>query len=389
MKHYKIPFLDFYREHNISPVAQDIADLNKHFERRNALYKHCGIVPHFINGKHVLEFGPGTGHNAVFTNAMKPDKYTLVDGNSRSISETSRILQNYFPGTSNYEVIESNIEQFKSNRLYDLVICEAVVPGQINPPEFLKSISNFVAPGGVLLITCVDCVSIQSDILRRIAAQMIIGGEKLSLSEKLDKLRPFFSKHLATLKGMSRSIDDWIIDNTLNPIVGGKFLSIEDAIHALSGEFQVYGVSPHFFTDWRWYKDIHGKDKSSNDLAIDSYRRNLHNLLDYRYVYEPIDPSRCQTLSDTCQTVLASVLHIQREGIKTEYISTLLEQLNTLYSLTLTFSNNTAVSLLEITNALKYLSSGKSFPTNLDRFSAWFGRGQQYLSFIKNTGSSV
>lgn len=388
MNRHKIPFLDFYRQHNISPVAQDISDLNKHFDRRNALYRHCGIPPCFIKGKHVLEIGPGTGHNALFTNAMQPDRYVLVDGNSKSIQETSRLLGSYFDDISNCEIVEIPIENFTSDIPFDLAICEGVISGQVNPAVFLKSISNFVAPGGILLITCNDSVSILSEMLRRIAAQLIIGNERSSLPEKLDKLRPFFSRHLGTLKGMSRSNDDWIYDNIFHPIIG-KMLSIEDAIKALSNEFQVYGVSPHFFTDWRWYKDIHGDGEFYNDLAIDSYRRNIHNLLDYRFVFEAIDPETGLELAGLCTNVLEIALSVQNEDTKAGYLSALVKQLDEILSVIVKFSVSTADSLREITSAFRECLAGKAFSTTLDRFAPWFGRGQQYLSFIKRTSSFI
>ena len=43
------PYVDFYRQEEISPVAQDISDLDRHFQRRQALYRHLGISPGLEN----------------------------------------------------------------------------------------------------------------------------------------------------------------------------------------------------------------------------------------------------------------------------------------------------------------------------------------------------
>ena len=59
MPEQKRAFIDFYDKHKISPVSQDISDLQAHFNRREALYRHLGVVPSFLRGKTVLEFGPG------------------------------------------------------------------------------------------------------------------------------------------------------------------------------------------------------------------------------------------------------------------------------------------------------------------------------------------
>ncbi len=207
---YKIAYIDYYGKHNISPVSQDISNLRKHFERRNALYRHCGIPSSFIEGRSVLEVGPGTGHNAIFTNSMKPQKYLLVDGNPKSIQETTKLLSSYFDDISNCEIIKCNFENFTSDLQFDIVLCEGTIPTQKDPIKFLRKLSKFVKPSGILLITCIDHVSILAETLRKVAAKLIIGDEMLDEDEKLNKLRPLFLRSLCTLEGMSRPVDDWI-----------------------------------------------------------------------------------------------------------------------------------------------------------------------------------
>ena len=61
---------------------------------------------------------------------------------------------------------------------------------------------------------------------------------------------------------MSRPLNDWILDNVLHPFVG-KLMSMHDAITALDDSFDVLGASPHFITDWRWYKDMTAASRAS------------------------------------------------------------------------------------------------------------------------------
>ena len=82
-----LSFVDFYTKHDISPVQQDISSLEKHFQRRESLYKILGIIPVFLKGKKIIEFGPGSGHNAIYTATLNPGQYVLVDGNKRGIQE--------------------------------------------------------------------------------------------------------------------------------------------------------------------------------------------------------------------------------------------------------------------------------------------------------------
>lgn len=65
-------FIDYYSENAISPVSQDISDIGKHFRRRDSLFRLLGLLPTFVRGRTVLEFGPGSGHNALYTASLKP-----------------------------------------------------------------------------------------------------------------------------------------------------------------------------------------------------------------------------------------------------------------------------------------------------------------------------
>lgn len=57
----KNEFLRFYGTHNISPVRQNIDDLEMHYQRREKLYRQCGIPVIAFKDKEVLEIGPGGG----------------------------------------------------------------------------------------------------------------------------------------------------------------------------------------------------------------------------------------------------------------------------------------------------------------------------------------
>lgn len=57
----KNDFLEYYGEHSISPVKQDIADLNLHLERRKKLYRQCGIPVLAFRDAEILEIGTGGG----------------------------------------------------------------------------------------------------------------------------------------------------------------------------------------------------------------------------------------------------------------------------------------------------------------------------------------
>jgi hypothetical protein len=59
-------FVDFYNKHDISPVSQDISDLEKHFQKRDSLLLSLGIPALLIKGSSVIEFRAGSGQNSTY-----------------------------------------------------------------------------------------------------------------------------------------------------------------------------------------------------------------------------------------------------------------------------------------------------------------------------------
>lgn len=63
--HMKNDYLEYYGKHHISPVKQDIKDLERHYERRRKLYRQCGIPVIAFRNAEILEVGPGGGYNTL------------------------------------------------------------------------------------------------------------------------------------------------------------------------------------------------------------------------------------------------------------------------------------------------------------------------------------
>jgi SAM-dependent methyltransferase len=326
--------LDFYQQHNISPVRQDITDLPAHFARRAGLYRSLGLPPMAVKGKTVLEVGPGSGENALYTVSLKPLLYRALEPNKTAAQK----LLDRFPPTRTpiVGVIHQRVEDFDRDRRFDIVLCEGLLGlCGTDPRQLLEAVAKHVAPDGVLVITCIDAISDHAEVLRRAQAQQLI-DRSAPLADQVAILRPVFAPHLATLKGMTRSVDDWIIDNLLNPASIGPTFSIPEACEALGGRFDVLGCSPRFLMDWRWYKD----SPAGNQWAIDAYWAQAHNLLDYR----SIRPPRAEADN---RALLAGYEKYREE--------------------------------------LRAYEHGHGRLPNIGTIDpAWFGRGQQYLSFVRH-----
>lgn len=99
------------------------------------------------------------------------------------------------------------------------------------------------------------------------------------------QLIPYLQPHLQHLRGMSRPVEDWILDSIVQPLQDRLLLVIPEVNMCLKYKFDVYGFSPRFQTDWRWYKEIIGRNRGFNEIALDSYYQNNLNLLDYRFEF--------------------------------------------------------------------------------------------------------
>jgi SAM-dependent methyltransferase len=381
--------LDFYRRHGISPVRQDIRNLDAHFARRAALYRHLGLLPKFVLGRTVLEIGPGSGFNSVYTASLKPSRYVLVEGNPRGVADIGNLFSDYPDLAGRIEVVTALADHYRSDEPFDFVFCEGMVAlaGVPDPQRLLRRIAENTGPAGVLVITCIDAVSDFSETLRRLVAHLVIDPAR-DLADHVRVLLPILSPHLSSLAGMSRPHDDWIIDNLLNPASIGPLLSIPDAVSALADEFDVFGASPHFLTDWRWYKAI-GADGGFNELAIDRYWSNVHNLLDYRHLSPERDPSDNHRLYDLCVSVRDGVREYESRRDR-RVVAGILEMLGTIASIVRTFSPATSDAIVELGGLLAQASLDGAAVAASRSFGPWFGRGQQYLSFSRrSTGAGV
>ena len=381
--------LDFYRRHGISPVRQDIRNLDAHFARRAALYRHLGLLPKFLLGRTVLELGPGSGFTSVYTASLRPSRCVLVEGNPRGIADIGNLFSDYPDLAERIEVVTALADPYRSDEPFDFVFCEGMVAlaGVPDPQRLLRRIAENTGPAGVLVITCIDAVSDFSETLRRLVAQLVIDPAR-DLADHVRELLPILSPHLSSLAGMSRPHDDWIIDNLLNPASIGPLLSIPDAVSALSGEFDVFGASPHFLTDWRWYKAI-GAVGRFNELAIDRYWANVHNLLDYRHLSSERDPIEYHRLYDLCVSVRDRVGAC--EGLRGQrVVAGILETLATIATIVETFSAATIHAICERRGLLAQATLDGAAVATSRSFGPWFGRGQQYLSFSRRfTGAGV
>ena len=132
----KTAFVDFYSKNKISPVSQNIDDLDLHFQRRNSLFSNLGLPVSLLKDCDILEFGPGTGHNALYTISLMPKRYYLVDGNPKGLEDTKKLLSRY--SIPDLKLFSTLFLDFQVKDSFDIVWAEGCIPRQTDPISILK-----------------------------------------------------------------------------------------------------------------------------------------------------------------------------------------------------------------------------------------------------------
>lgn len=374
--------LSYYTEHSPQLVNRIIDDTKQHFQCREALYHHLGIPVHLLQGKKILEFGPGCGHNSRFFLEYFPAQFTLVDGFAEALGRAEILLRPLCPKESAMRFVVSPIESYHDEMLYDLVLCEAILPIQQPKPDVtLRAVANHVTAHGLLVITCADAISLFPEMIRRIMGQHITRHTQ-NVTQKIQILTPFFAPHFAQLQGMQRSIEDWIADMVLPPYFGPLF-SIEEAILCLP-DFDVYQSSPHFIADWRWYRQIPSQEQCWNQHALHAFHTLRHNFLDYRYTYPMRSLKENADLDSLAQNIFKC--RVQQNASNSEEI--LEDCIQTVLAMSKNLGNEhgpypaTSMALQDLARALRAMLQGSTNP-DCGLFTHVFGKGQQFMSFIK------
>ena len=372
-------FLEFYGRHRISPVRRDLSDLEALFKMREGLFRQLGILPQLVREKRVMEVGPGSGCHSLYTASLGPSDLTLVEANPTGIAHIHQLFADYPQFQRPLRVVPMRIEDYDTSDRFDLVLCEGMLFGLPDPVFTLKHLARFVAPGGLLVITCVDAVSYFSETLRRLFAEMVVVPHA-PLAENVSRLLPIFSPHLATLEGMNRSHEDWIIDNLINPAATAGFFPIPTAVSGLQESFDVYSASPLFFHDWRWYKTLGSGGQGTNEMVVEQYWQTVHNFLDYRVVHLPRSATANRDLVQLAEGIQGK---IRDYGRMPEILWDIRRLLGGLIAHVKSFSNEAALALMEVEGLLEREPLSPSLLATCRHFAPLFGRGQQHLSLTR------
>lgn len=369
--------LAFYKELGVSPVHQDISDIDRHLDRRRSLYRSLGVLPTLIRNARVLEVAPGSGHNSLFIASCRPASYTMVEPNPVGVREISELYAGFGLPHTAPSLVALKLEEFVPDESFDIVICEGWLGSDPHEHDMLAKLGGMVAPGGVLCTSLVSPIGLLANVLRRLLAVRVapVG----STDDRIASLKLAFSSHLRTLTDMSRPHEDWIIDNMINPAWYGVCLTPTMAVDIVGDNFDHFGFSPRMITDWRWYKSLYGGNCRFNEAFLESFFRTAHNLLDHRQIADSQVSAYNRDIESACFDLLRKAMAIEFNGADTE---TALAPLDALAVLVRPLSPMTADAIVE-THALLTRPIGPEDVAGMTYLAPLFGREMMYASFTR------
>ena len=378
------PFIDYYNAQGIIPVRQDLTDINGFVFRRNYLYKTLGIPLTTLKGRNIIEFGPGGGFNASATTYFGPESYVFVDATLASLEELKRKQAAGIFKAKNIEIIQSNIFDYRDERKYEVVICEGVIPCQNDPRGMIRHVGSFCNNGGILITTTMTATSLLSEICRRVFRPSIVSLNK-TFTEQTQICTKLFNSHFDQVGAARRPVEDWAQDMILHDWHMGEYVfTMTDSIAALEKDFEYYSSSPRFLIDDRWYKKVNESSVTVNDLLNQQYAALNTFLLDTRVSLKDIlqikDSAKLSIIELLCKS--ACVIH--DKIVQENSFNRLEDFITALRELSATLPEEfdvTKISISDFISGIRKFAMGDE-NADFDSFKKWWGRGQQYISFI-------
>ena len=344
---------------------------------REGLFLSIGLAPSSLNGRKIIEFGPGSGHYSRFNAAQGPACYTLVDGAEEILLLAEKELKVFNDRVDQFEFVHSLFQEYSSDCKYDVVFAESCIPHQREPGAIFEHIASFTKIGGIVVITTTSGVSYLSETIRRLARDARMASNE-DPAFQVASMLPTITDHLSTLKGVSRSATDWILDNIVQPLNEVKLFGIPEAIGLAQNKFAFLGSSPRFLQDWSWYRNVDEPQRHINELALEQYYRTNINLVDFRYTYPLQESGFGKKLEGACCQLWQKMCDL--ESGQQEVWEPIFSNLDYIKDLMNRIDAPTSKSIVE---AIHWLKNGASEDCQTPHLRSWWGRGQQHLAFYR------
>ena len=249
-------FVKFYKEYGGVLDPKDIGDIREHMYRRTRLYEMLGIPSFAFHGIDLLDIGGGSGYNTLVF-LLLGAKVDLVEPNEVAVHSALKLFEKYQIPKSQYTIYNEILESFKGENAYKVIIAEGFLHSLYaeNRQEVIECIKKYANIGTYIVVTTMCEFSYFYEDLRRILGLILISKIE-DRKQKIEILSRAFGSHLNNLKYAVRPVEDWVVDTILNPGGDVKLFSIEECVKYFGEGYEVVGMSPNLIPNQSWYKDM-------------------------------------------------------------------------------------------------------------------------------------
>lgn len=368
--------LDYYMRKSISTEHGVDDEWDKHLARRRKLYRQLGIPILALRGSNALEVGPGSGHNTLpLLTEWDVIHIDLLEPNETARKELEDKLKSNNVPEERYKIYPDALDEYKSSEKYDLVIAEGFLHCDERWREYLTILEGFTHKDSIVIVTCTDEISCYVEKMKKAVMQYLVRDIEED-DEKVKVLVKIMELQLRSLKGMSRSIEDWVRDQIFYTM-GSELMTMGKAIEHYGEKFDVLGASQNIFVDHSWYKDFEYDYISS---YIRQYDEKKHMFLvagDDHETYRTAEEN--QKLEDAIKRADCIARKIEKGhgdiAELTEAIQYVTE--NTINPAIAEFNRE----LIEIINRIRNKETINW--AEYETYGKCFGKTMQYISFIK------
>jgi SAM-dependent methyltransferase len=257
--------LEYYQQSRFNPVPISLNEQNawvSHRAKRQNLYeRHLGIPLALLRDKEVLEFGCNSGENAAVL-ASFGARLILVEPNRQVFERLFSTFKNLGLEGQIADLVETPIEEFQSDKAFDLVVAEGFLYTLSDRDAMLRKILGFIKPGSLGVISFNDLHGCFLEMLRRAVLKrscQLCGIDDWSTDRGLSLAQQLFQSDFEALNA-SRPFQAWWRDTLINPFVTYDYLWDYERILAVltsaGGDF--WACSPKWVSSqaFVWYKNV-------------------------------------------------------------------------------------------------------------------------------------
>tara|TARA_B110000483_G_scaffold241758_1_gene325600 strand:- start:592 stop:1800 length:1209 start_codon:yes stop_codon:yes gene_type:complete len=210
--------LNVYQKEN--PSTYRIEESEEEFVRVNAwmkklFLKKLNFPDKMFSNSRLLDFGTGTGENSLHY-ILNGANGTFVEMNKIACTRAEKIFSKYAPDSSQYEIINKSLFDFKTDTKYDIVTSLGVIHHTDDIKKAFKHKVSFLKKGGFIVLGIANSAGFFQRNLQR-AIIYHFTSEESQIAKLAEEL---FSSHLDRAeKYNGRTRKAIIYDTYVNPCI--------------------------------------------------------------------------------------------------------------------------------------------------------------------------